>query len=410
MSDLAVQNRRPTIPGHRAALGSLTWVWVPLTIFAASRLVSTVLLLLAGRDQVAPPWGPQSFPDDPSLRELLGNWDGGWYHRIATEGYPSELPRTDGVVSPNPWAFYPLVPSLARLVMATGIDFVWAASFVSTIASAAACVMLFSLLRQRAGRFTASMGVATLVLGPVGLIFQTTYTEGPALLLVLLALRALASRRCAALTAFGLLLAFTRPITLALAAVCALTWVVLWWRRAREPFPVDERVRLAAATLVIGASFIVWPTVAGLVTGERDAYRLTQSAWINSGGSWATWLAGGLTSTDGLLATAVGLVAIALVAWVVIRPEAGLWSREARLWSVLYTLFILAATRPTPSVLRYLVLAFLPFWPLPELSERCRTTSSRLTLAAPTLVLCVLSQWWWTSTLWVPHDNANYPP
>ena len=383
---------------------------MPLAIFAVSRVLSTVILVFAGRDQVAPPWIPDSFPADPSLRQLLGNWDGGWYYRIATEGYPSELPRTGGAVLPNAWAFYPLFPSMARLLMVTGIDFVWAASLISTIASAAACVLLFSLIRQRATRFTASMGVATLVLGPVGLIFQTAYADVLALLLVLLALRAIAARRYAALVTFGLLLAFTRPVALPLAAVCAFTWAILWWRRDAEPFPVAERLRLAAATLFIGVSFVFWPIVAGIATGERDAYRLTQSAWIYGGGSWATWLTSGLTSNDGLLVTGVGLAAITLVGWMVLRPEANLWPREARLWSFTYTLFILAVTRPTPSVLRYLMLAVLPFWPLPELSERCRTTSSRLALVVPTLALCVLSQWWWTSTIWVPHGDATNPP
>ncbi|SED38033.1 hypothetical protein SAMN04489844_4294 [Nocardioides exalbidus] len=273
-------------------LSGWAWWWIPLAVFAASRVVSSVMLLLAGPDQIPVTGEEEHFPRDPSFADLLSTWDGRWYRVIATDGYPTDLPREGDAVVKNVWAFYPLVPGLARLLMLGGLGHVWAASTVAMVTSAAACVVLFAMVRERSDDFTAALAVATLVLGPIGAVFQTTYTEGSALLLVLLTLRALGARQWGRVVAYGLLLAFTRPITLALAAVCGLTWVLLWWRRDTEPFPSRDRVRLAATTVVLALSFLAWPAIAGIATGERDAYRTTQAAWLHPEAVWTTWLSG----------------------------------------------------------------------------------------------------------------------
>ncbi|WP_139306660.1 hypothetical protein [Nocardioides exalbidus] len=400
----AATRAQTAMPAGRSRL------WLPLGIFVASRIVSSVMLLVAGSDQVTPPGWTSTWPDDPSGSRLLVNWDGYWYRTIAIHGYPTELPRNgDGVVVQNAWAFYPIVPALARLVMTTGLDYAWAAAAVATLASGAACTLLFGMVRERSDSFTASLTVAVLVLGPVGLVFQTAYTEGPALLVVLLALRSLGARRWGRVVAYGLLLSLTRPVTLALAAACGALWVVLWWRRRTEPFPVRDRIGLAAATVAVAASFLVWPTVAGVVTGEGDAYRLTQAAWVTGTEGWTTWLSG----TAGLgasAATVLGVVVLVFVGWFVLRRDAAAWPLEGRLWAGLYTLYILAATRPTASVVRYLALAAFPSWPLPEVSQRCRTTRSRIALAVPVVVACCLAQWLWTSLVWVPHGPVSITP
>lgn len=410
MEQVVVPETRPAAVSRAATWAGSRWLWLPLGIFVVSRVVSTLMLLVAGRDQAAPAEIGRYFPDDPTLGELLANWDGRWYGEIASDGYPTELPRgADGEVVQNVWAFYPVVPALARLAMTTGLDHAWAASAVALLASAAACVLLFGMVRERSDDFTAALTVVGLSLGPVGLVFQTTYTEGPALLLVLLALRALGARRWARVVAYGLVLSLTRPITLALAAVCGALWVLLWWRRRTEPFPVRDRIGLAAATVAVAASFLVWPTVAGVVTGEGDAYRLTQTAWLHGLGGWATWLSGLVGRGTGV-PTALGVVVLVFVGWFVLRRDAAAWPLEGRLWAGLYTLYILAATRPTASVVRYLALAAFPAWPLPEVSQRCRTTRSRIALAVPVVVACCLAQWLWTSLVWVPHGAVSITP
>ncbi|WP_139306659.1 hypothetical protein [Nocardioides exalbidus] len=92
------------------------------------------------------------------------------------------------------------------------------------------------------------------------------------------------------------------------------------------------------------------------------------------------------------------------------RRDARAWPREGRLWAVVYAFYILAATRPTPSVVRYLVLAVFPSWPLPELSQRCDTTAKRVALAVPVLLLCCLVQWCWVSAAWVQHGVYSVTP
>lgn len=389
--------------------GSRTWFLVPLAIFAASRVVSTVVLVVAGRSQVAPPGGAERFPASPTLADLLANWDGWWYRLIALEGYPATLPRVDGAVVQNTWAFFPVTPGTARLLMTAGLGHAAASTLVALVTSALACVVLHDMVRQRAGGFSAALAVAALCLGPVGVLFQTPYTEGPAILLVLLALRALGARRWGALAAAGVLLAFTRPITLPLAAVAGLAWIALWRDRERVPFPARDRVGLAAAGALIAVSTAFWPLVAALVTGEGDAYALTQQAWLYGRSGWGTWLSG-LVGHGQLAAAVVGVPMLTLVAWAVLRRGASAWPREARAWALVYALYILAVSRPTTSILRYLVLTVFPLWPWPDVSARVRSPRARVAFAVPVLAAYVLAQWWWTTTIWIPHASSYYPP
>ncbi len=405
----ATRERVRSASAQLVAAPARHWMWVPLTIFLASRVVSTVLVLLSGQGQEPPPGVDGTFARNPSLGQLLASWDGDWYAGIAAEGYPRELPRADGAVAQNSWAFYPLLPALARMLMLTGLDFAWAASTVALTMSAAAFTLLFAMVRERTDDFTAALAVATLALGPIGLVFQASYTEGPALLLALLALRALGARRWGRLVVAGILLSFTRPITLPLAAVCGATWLMLWRRRGTDGFPVRDRLQLGASTVIIAASFLAWPAVAWLVTGEADAYRLTQGAWVDESGEWTTWLSG-LVGRGVWEHTVVGVAALLLLVGVAARPAARAWPHEGRWWTVLYALYVLAATRPTSSTLRHLVLVAFPTWPVPDLSQRCRTVRTRVALALPVVAMCCLTQWWWVSTVWVTHGDRSYWP
>ena len=79
------------------------WVKV-LTIFVASRIVTTALLLGYAAIQPANAWTAQS----PNYFDFAKIWDGHWYYIISVAGYPSTLPLTDaGQVGESAWAFMP---------------------------------------------------------------------------------------------------------------------------------------------------------------------------------------------------------------------------------------------------------------------------------------------------------------
>ena len=63
------------------------WVQV-LVVFAASRVVTTALMLWAADAQAATSRAAAS----PGYFDFASQWDGQWYWLIALSGYPAELP------------------------------------------------------------------------------------------------------------------------------------------------------------------------------------------------------------------------------------------------------------------------------------------------------------------------------
>lgn len=381
---------------HRRA-----WL-LPLGIYLLGRCTSAVLLAVLGHDQRGPTGagGPRA-----SFLDLLSNWDGGYYLQIAAHGYPGVLPRVDGAVVENVWAFYPLYPGTVGLLGRTGIPLPLAATLVSTACGAAAVVLLWTILAPLAGRFTATLTVVAFSFGPTSLVLQTAYTESMALLVILGVFVAMRHKRYAYAALLLAALAFTRPVALPVAAVLGVTWLLRLRARRDDPFPPREMVTHAALALGSAASFAAWPLVCGLVTGELDAYARTQRAWIDGGASgWATWLSPAVTGHD--LAILVLSVPVVLwFAWLALRRASAAWGPELRAWVLLYPLYILAVSRPTTSVFRYLALTSTTAWPFPDVSARVRSTRARLALVSVVVVIGLVAQAAWIDWLWVRTDD-----
>ena len=129
----------------------------------------------------------------------------------------------------NPWAFYPVFPMLTRALMwLTRGDFYVVGSTVSLVVGAVAVVLMFRLVDDAVGRWsaiTATVLVSSYVAAPV---LQTSYTESCALLAVVLVLSALRSRRYGWTLAALVLLALTRNIVLAMAPAILAHGAVRW--------------------------------------------------------------------------------------------------------------------------------------------------------------------------------------
>ncbi|WP_310962909.1 hypothetical protein [Nocardioides terrisoli] len=375
------------------------WPWyvVPLVIFLLSRVVDTAILL-----HLAPTQDPAllevrlvpTLVDPPTYLHVIQNWDGQWYRNIAEHGYPTTLPTLRGLTVENQWAFYPLYPALVALVMLTGASFGVGASVVSLACGAGAVCVLDRMLTRTAGRFAAVLGVLALCMCPTGLLFQAAYTESLALLLILAALWCLQQRRYGAVLALGLLLSVARPVVFVLALVVVVHGVVRYRaaRRGEDTFSGREQIRVAALAGAVAASFGLWPLAAGLVTGNPAAYFLTRGAWSrHSSAHWSSRLGQALTfaSTSDVLVT---FGVLALVAFLVWRRGARRWGPELRTWVLAYPVYVFAATRPTTSLLRYLMLT-VAWWPFPDVA----VSSRRVRVALCVLVFAVgaVLQYFW---------------
>jgi hypothetical protein len=372
---------------------------VPLAIFLVTRVVDGALLAWVGRDQlpalVVPGQVVPTSVDPATYLHLIANWDGQWYRQIAEHGYPRRLPTEGGTVTKNVWAFFPLYPAVVRAVMATGLSFALAASLVSITCGAAAMCLLYRMLHPAVGGFSASLSVLALCTYPAAVTLQVAYSESLALLLILVALWCLRERRYGALLVTGLVLSLTRPIVLPLALVVAVHGIARWRRRDTAPFSRGEAVRVGLVAAALAASFLLWPAITGLATGRADAYFVTANAWYGRNvHGWASWLVVLVGGGNVGLAVVIG-IAVVVLGLLIARPVTRLWGLELRTWAWAYPLYILGSTRPTSSIIRYAMLAIVPWWPFPDVGEHVRGTGQRWGLAVFVGVVGLLSQYLW---------------
>src|SRR5690606_8645630 len=217
----------------------------------------------------------------PRYFDLATLWDGAWYERIATEGYPEQLPvNAQGQVRQNEWAFYPIFPLLAKgLMLVTGLPFAVAGPVVATVLGYAAAVVMGLLLRERVGTPAALGGVALFAAFPAAPTLQVAYTESLAALLLCAVLWLLIRERWWAAGAVALLAGLARPIGLPLGLVALVAVIVRWRSRAERPLSRGEYAGMFTALAGCGVSGLIWPALVWLGTGVPDGYPVTMSAW-----------------------------------------------------------------------------------------------------------------------------------
>jgi hypothetical protein len=377
-------------------------LWFPLAVYIVSRLVTAVFLVVA-----AGPGGRSGYA------ELATTWDGEWYRQIAAHGYPSSLPvNLDGRVEPNAWAFSPLYPLTVRALMAlTGLDFSFVAPTLSLLLGAAATVVLFVLLERAVSRFYACAVVVLTCTFMAAPVMQIGYTESLALLLLVSALLLLRERRYIAVAALLLLLALTRPVLLAFIPVVAAHGVSRWRAHPSDPFPTRDRSALVLLTGWCIATTALWPVIVGLVTKDVFGWTKTHDAWQTP-----PRFAAGLGWPESFLFH-FGWLAVAMLAFVVIltlgmglRTGARAWGPELRAWAVAYPAYLLLATTPGASAIRWMLLAFPLMWPFPEMATTSAERRLRTALIAGIAFVGLVMQWVWvTSFLAASPPSGLYP-
>jgi len=371
-------------------------------VYLLARVVTTGFLLLASMLAV-----PQSrFGADPTIGSFVMGWDAEWYSFIASQGYPSELPRgDDGRVTTNQWAFMPLYPMIAGLVGAPFGQYAVGALGVSLVAGYLSALLLYHLLRPRLDETTTMWAVVFFVSGPLAALFQVGYAESLFLLWLFCALWCVTRRRYAWLYVLIPLMGYTRPGVLAFSLFLALFGVWRWFSRRREALAAVEVVHIVALGLLSAVVGFSWQYIAGAVTGEPDAYLETELSWRRA---W-TGESGGFVPFDGFVRAsaiwfrlwgqpewagyvALGLVLLAVAALLLFAPAVHRLGAELRLWSVSYLVYLLAVFFPQSSLFRLLV----PVSPLFGALAVPRSTAWRVGV----LMACLAGQWWWIYSMY----------
>ena len=144
--------------------------WLAHVVIVHSAAALTVVLS-PGRDHLRPDLdGVAAYLVAP-----LALWDGGWYRRIAVDGYGETQASA---------AFWPIYPTLVDLVTtATGMGAEASGVLLSTVALLGALVALRLLVSRSYGEAVATRTVWLVALSPFAFFFSAFYTESLFLLL-----------------------------------------------------------------------------------------------------------------------------------------------------------------------------------------------------------------------------------
>lgn len=336
------------------------------------------------------------------LIEVLGIWDGGWYVRIAEDGYADHLdlsePATDQ--STGSLAFFPVYPMLIRVISGlTGLDPRWAGVVISLTAGAVAAAGIAVLARDWAGDRAGVLAALLWACAPMAVVSTLVYAE--ALFTALVVWTFVALRREFWLLAGGLgaVAGMTRPTGVALGAAVAAYAAWTWWHSSRAaPGPGSAGapgssgpgvVALAAGALALAGTPVFWLWVA-VRSGRWDGWFAVQEAFWGSrfdGGASMFSLAGevivGETAPGvGLMSLAVVLCLLGALVLLALAVRGRVW------WPVLvYTaisvVMVIGSAGYFSSKLRFLVPMFVLAFPLARwLAGRSRPTQIAAVLVA----------------------------
>jgi len=393
-----------------AVLAPERWWLAVLGIFAASRVVTTAILLAYASIQGPNGW-TAARPDYFSFAKI---WDGHWYYIVALSGYPAELPLDDaGHVAENAWAFMPGYPFVVRFVMeVTRLDFAVVAVMISVGFALGAALLLYRVMSLVLPARTALFAVAVFCFAPLSPILQVAYAESMHLFLLILALFWLMKRHYWMLIPVIAVMSLTRPSGLAFALALGLHVVHRWWIRDREEFPLRERVAAVSVTFFSLVMGFAWLIIAALGTGIPAAYTDTElawrapyigyvklvpfTAWFQAAGFWHQWW----NIPEWVLSTLLVIGILAFFGFLFLRPARRL-GVDLRLWVASYALYLLAVFFPQSSTFRLL----MPMFPIAGVLAIPQSRIYRVLL----LIACIAGQWGWVHIAWWV-DNYDWTP
>ena len=403
--------RRPPATSAPARYYRLTPWWVKvLVIFAASRVVTTSLMLAFAAAQGTNAWTGAS-PDYFSFASL---WDGHWYYIVSVSGYPATLPLTEaGEVGENAWAFMPGYPALVGLLSAAlALPYKVIAVVVSMGFALGSSLMFYRLMALRLPASTALFSVVLFCFAPLSPILQVAYAESMHLFFLIVGLFFLLQRRYWLLLPVIAVMSLTRPSGLAFALALLLHLIYRWVVRRADPFPLGERIAVVVIGLFSAFMGVLWPLLAWAATGSPSAYTDTElswraayvgytellpfSAWIQGATWWQDnwgWPAGAGVAV--LVVLVVGFIAF------MFTPAVRRLGVDLRFWVASYVLYLLAVFFPQSSTFRLLI----PVFPLLGAIAQPRSALYRVGL----VLLFIAGQvgwiyigWWVDGYDWTP--------
>jgi hypothetical protein len=399
------------------------WPWWAqvAAVYVAARLVSACIFMSAALHQGFNPW----FPAKPDYWNFINIWDARWYESVMTGGYPSELPvDAAGNVQENTWAFYPLFPTLGRMLSAaTGMTPAAALTVIAMLAGLAASLVVYVLFRTRTAHWPAVWGTAFFATFPVSPVLQVPYAESLNLLLLAAALLLVVRRHYLWGIPVVLAMCLSRPTGVPFAATVGILFLYRagksWLEARNQGLAVrgrqtgsrvhsrNELWSLAGLTAVSGAAALAWPAIAWAATGDIAAYTKTETVWRGDDlVPFKPWFDTGVLLFGPVLGLVAPFVFVAAFGLFMASPPVRRLGTELRLWCVCYMGYLVVFLHPQTSTFRML----LPLFPL---ALAAALVSRSRAYRGAVITMFVLLQVVWVVWLWAWAQlpgGGDYPP
>ncbi len=343
------------------------WLWVPLLVFAATRLsILLVAYLAAGLfiDSSLPPYHLRG--TENILVDVFGSrWDTGFYVSIAEEGY-----RYQGVPLPSV-AFFPLYPLMMRTLGVLVGDVLIAGIVISNSALLLATMLLYRFTEEGWGQAVAERTIWYFLIFPTAFFGTAVYSESLFLLVAIGALYAARRGYWVVAALLGIASALTRFMGLIVAPMLLAEWWMQQHKQSAKSKP-SWIALLAAAAVPLGT--LAYAAYLERVFGDPLAFVQGAAAWARQpqsplltltrllqtpdGGWWPALLAGyihldnWLDFSFVLVFLALGLVLLYQQRWsegvfvtlgVAVALSSGLLMSQRRYVWVLFPAFVLLA-------------------------------------------------------------------
>ncbi|MEW2153967.1 hypothetical protein AB0950_01515 [Streptomyces sp. NPDC007189] len=329
--------------------------------------------------------------------DVLASWDGWWYQQIADVGYhPQLVPITDSpwyTVQENSAAFFPLYPSLLRMVSdCTGLGLYGAGMLVSVAASLLAAAGIFAVAERLGGVRAGVIAAGLWAVVPGSGVEWAVYSDSTFVALAAWTCYALMTRQWIPAGLFTLIAGLNRPTSATLIAAVVVAALVALFRRT------DGITRPLIAMTLAPLGLLGYVGWVGWRMGDWGGYfKLQRGAWLHffDGGRFTVTALRSilLGRNDHLFASPVAdllaalfllALPILIVLLVRLRPPAVLMVH-----TLLTIVTVLGSQQVFSNVPRYLLPAFPLFIPL-------AIALSRLSRPALTVALgtCALASGW----------------
>ncbi|MGW7509981.1 hypothetical protein ACWGJ0_19955 [Streptomyces massasporeus] len=316
--------------------------------------------------------------------DVLASWDGWWYQQVAEHGYDPVLkpvPGATGMITleGNSAAFFPLYPTLMRLVSeCTGLGLYGAGMVVSVLASFAAALGIYAVTKRLGGHRAGLVAAGLWAVWPGSGTEWSGYSESLYTALAAWACHTVMTRRWLTAGLLTFAAGLCRPTAVALVAALAFA-AVMALRRREDGF---RRPLAAVAIAPLGLfGYLAWVNYR---MGDLNGYsKLQDGAWGHKF-DWGVHSFNVLTSIpvghfdylfampfeDVIGVCVVLMVPVLTVLLIRLRPPAVLV-----VYTVLSYLMVMTTQQYFGNVSRYLLPLFPLFVPLALAMRRLRWPS-----------------------------------